>query len=396
MLTKKMRIATAATALGAMAVFGAPPAPALAQPVISVPCSSAALAATFASINGSASPTVSLAQHCRYVLTQGLVTLDGTADEGPYTFLGNDATLVRSHAPGTGQFALISCYGPLTVNDLNFSNGNPAINMIGYGNLTVNGGTFAGNHGAGAIFMYNQGNGPTVKDATFIGNTSTGNGGAIFDFAFAAGAYVADSRFYDNHAGNAGGAMVEASGPSEFVHDVFEGNSAGVYGGALFDATGSVIADSQFLSNDSGSQGGAIFCGNSGSESLNSDLIEGNSAPLGGGVYNYSGQIYLNGGLLYGNHAASDGGGMYNAGQQDLEEDITMSGATVSDNSAGDQGGGIYNTGTLAASHSRIIGNQAASGGGIYGTGVTLTDTPVLFNRPDNCAPAGSVPGCTG
>lgn len=51
---------------------------------------------------------------------------------------------------------------------------------------------------------------------------------------------------------------------------------------------------------------------------------------------------------------------------------------------------------------SRITGNLAGAdgGGGIYDAGtdvaVTLTDSQVTHNHPDNCAPAASVAGCTG
>lgn len=63
---------------------------------------------------------------------------------------------------------------------------------------------------------------------------------------------------------------------------------------------------------------------------------------------------------------------------------------TISDNHVGADGGGLYNTaGDVTATASAITRNRAAAGGGIYdGSGpdnVTLTATPVLNNRPDNC-----------
>jgi hypothetical protein len=54
---------------------------------------------------------------------------------------------------------------------------------------------------------------------------------------------------------------------------------------------------------------------------------------------------------------------------------------------------------TLTADDSTLAGNTAgAGGGGIYldsGT-VTLHDSTVTGNVPDNCAPPGAVAGCTG
>ena len=46
---------------------------------------------------------------------------------------------------------------------------------------------------------------------------------------------------------------------------------------------------------------------------------------------------------------------------------------------------------------SLVTGNTASQGGGIYavtGSPVTLKLTLVFRNVPDNCFPAGSIPGC--
>ncbi|MET8277188.1 hypothetical protein ABZV54_44660, partial [Streptomyces sp. NPDC005096] len=65
-------------------------------------------------------------------------------------------------------------------------------------------------------------------------------------------------------------------------------------------------------------------------------------------------------------------------------------------------GGGIWSGGTLAVTRSAVLRNTATagpgSGGGIYKAGgtVTLDQSVVRDNTPDNCAPPGSVPGCTG
>jgi hypothetical protein len=61
--------------------------------------------------------------------------------------------------------------------------------------------------------------------------------------------------------------------------------------------------------------------------------------------------------------------------------------------------GGVCNaSGSMTLSHSAVTQNRAGSGGCIFkesGT-VTLNDTVVKRNRPNNCASLGSVPSCTG
>ncbi|MER5917107.1 hypothetical protein ABT124_43870 [Streptomyces sp. NPDC001982] len=62
------------------------------------------------------------------------------------------------------------------------------------------------------------------------------------------------------------------------------------------------------------------------------------------------------------------------------------------------QGGGIFHaTGSTTLNDSTVTGNRAGDGGGIFkasGT-VTLNNTVVKRNKPNNCAPPNSVPGCT-
>ncbi|MGY5125462.1 hypothetical protein [Streptomyces nigrescens] len=87
------------------------------------------------------------------------------------------------------------------------------------------------------------------------------------------------------------------------------------------------------------------------------------------------------------------GGGLTNLGGT-----VSLLTSSVTGNTAV-AGGGIYNdNGSVTLTASSVTGNQAtASGGGIYvnSGGVTLLGTSVSNNTPDNCAPSGSVIGCT-
>ncbi len=410
MTGKKVRTAAAVAALGAMTAIGSPAGFALAQPVISVPCSAAALATAFTTISGNDNATtLSLSPHCLYVLTKQMATIP-VPNQGAYIILGHDATLVRSYDPGIPKFALIQSFGALTVDDLNFRNGVPAINFIGLPVLTVNGSTFTDNHGA--IYTADTGQGPVIDDTVFTGNTSTGYGAAIWDFSIAEGAVITDSRFYDNHADGGGGAVEAVAGGGGVIsHDVFEGNSTGGDGGAIADGEGMSISDSQISDNRAGGTGGGIDFDGPGApfdEHVSGDQIEGNTASVGGGLANETGSMIVTDTDIIGNHASSNGGGYIGESESLYSGEggatTAMTGTTISGNSAGSLGGGIYNeTGdnqvnaALSLSSGQVIGNGAGTdGGGIYGAGVTLTRTPVLFNRPDNCAPPAAVPGCTG
>jgi len=147
-------------------------------------------------------------------------------------------------------------------------------------------------------------------------------------------------------------------------------------------------------------------------------VITENTADFGGGIFN-GGSFTLDAGTVTLNSATSIGGGIANA----VSAQLTVTNTTVSDNDA-EYGGGLSNNGTLSLENSRVELNSAsASGGGIYnGDGTTtLQRTHVVLNSaadgggiyevageviritsvvsgnsPNNCAPPGAVPGCSG
>ena len=117
----------------------------------------------------------------------------------------------------------------------------------------------------------------------------------------------------------------------------------------------------------------------------------------GGGICDRS-TLTLSGSSVYGN-TGGFGAGLYD---NDGTESVIRS--TVTRNTASDQGGGIYNVngGTMTLTRSTVGDNTAdggaGSGGGIYNASgtVTLDQSWVRKNNPDNCAPSSSVPGCFG
>jgi hypothetical protein len=98
---------------------------AAAAPVEDVPCKvNALVAAMDTAITGQ---ELSLATACVYHLTQALpaVTQDLTID-------GNNAALERSYDPGTPAFTILTVTnGTLTVNGLEFRNGDNAVTLTG-------------------------------------------------------------------------------------------------------------------------------------------------------------------------------------------------------------------------------------------------------------------------
>ncbi len=95
------------------------------------------------------------------------------------------------------------------------------------------------------------------------------------------------------------------------------------------------------------------------------------------------------------NNRAGTGGGIFN----DNGGTMSLVYSPVTGSVAAQLGGGIANTrgATITLIASAVSGNSASAGGGIanFDRTVFLAFSPVTGNMPNNCAPAGSVPGCT-
>ncbi len=142
-----------------------------------------------------------------------------------------------------------------------------------------------------------------------------------------------------------------------------------------------------------GGAGGAIFNGFGATLRVIRSRIVGNRAGMGG-----IGAPPASGGY---------GGGIFSDGTLEINHTTIAHNDTGSPGAApalGGLGGGIYlaNATSVTISHSLITRNTAVAGGqggGIYNGGVALVVVPVKTriarNRPDNCAPAGSVAHCS-
>ncbi|MFB6440973.1 hypothetical protein ACFCVY_30045 [Streptomyces sp. NPDC056411] len=106
------------------------------------------------------------------------------------------------------------------------------------------------------------------------------------------------------------------------------------------------------------------------------------------------GQLSMAGVTVRGGSAVSPypGGGISNLGGT-----VSLVSSAVTGNTAV-AGGGIYtDNGAVSLTTSSVTGNTAGTGGGIYvnSGGATLLASNVSNNTPDNCAPSGSVQGCS-
>ena len=191
--------------------------------------------------------------------------------------------------------------------------------------------------------------------------------------------------------------------------------------GGILNRAGMLTVSHSRITGNTGPGGGGIATGPGNSSGTGSitvvdhSQIDHNTANAqeesgGGGI--------ANGGVLRVDHSdISDntapglaGGGLLNHGSS-----ATLDHSSVTRNTA-DLGAGIANVSfppevgpagpapQLTLSHTDVTGNVATTdGGGIFnfsfggpvGT-VTLDKSNVSGNTPDNCAPPGAVPGCTG
>ena len=126
--------------------------------------------------------------------------------------------------------------------------------------------------------------------------------------------------------------------------------------------------------------------GGSGVVNITGGSIEKNTAGWGGGIdIDNGGSVTLHGTQVSGNTAANQGGGIDNNGS------LTVAGGRIQKNTAGGEGGGMIQNGSATLSNSYVVHNQSTGGignsGGIYVTSVhtvTLNNTPVIHNIPDN------------
>lgn len=402
--------------------------------VVDVPCSATALASDIAgAVSGE---TLSLVKFCTYRLTAALPAISVDL-----TILGNESTVERSYRSGTPDFSVftVTSGASFVLSHVNIRNGNSSgigvrspIDNSGYGgaiynedgNLTVIGGTISGNTAnisGGGIDNLGE---MTVRGVVFRGNHANfGGGGIATGFqegvptdesvraAIQSPTTVSGSSFFGNSAEDGGGIYIEDS--TAVLHCDFTSNTASRDGGGIYLENGSrgvltgpdhhmnladqvnggspVVTASGFYRNQAQEFGGGIYDDN-GVVTVTGTGFRRNKADFGGGLYNDD-QATVNGGTFAYNAAGTDGGGFYNNDQ------ATVNGSTFARNTAEHDGAGFYNGADATITGSQIFRNTAGNdGGGIFndGTTISLTDSTVTENKPNNCGAPDSVSGCTG
>jgi hypothetical protein len=216
------------------------------------------------------------------------------------------------------------------------------------------------------------------------GETTIAGGGPVVTVNAGVSATIRDVTITG---GDAGGIL--NVGTLTLRDSIVSGNTASTQGGGISNAGGTLtLRDSMVSGNTTQDDGGGIF-NDAGTLTLKGSTVTGNTAHGdGGGIVSLGSVAVLSlmDSTVSGNTAqTSDGGGITNLGAS-----AVLKNSTVSGNTAGGNGGGIANRGTgsvLALIGSTVTGNTAGGvGGGISGGTVTLKNSTVSGNTPDDCA----------
>jgi hypothetical protein len=391
--------------------------------------------------------TVNLRPGCIYRLTNpeptnvdsGFLSITATV-----TINGFGDTITRSSAASFRFFEIDGPNGNLTLNILTLSNGHAAsppgngrggaIWIDGTGSLTLFASTVTGNNadvsGGG---IENDGGTVTVNASTLRNNTARAGGGmnasGATTITFNSSAVSGNTAATTGAAQSQGGGLLVGGGTTRLNSTLITNNNAtntdptgSAAGGGVLSSAAMFLNNSPVIGNHAtggnGSFGGGLVAAGGTMTVTNCPVLNniargnGPAGGNGGGFFNQTALTATNspvanntadGGNGSGN---GQGGGIFNQGVLLL----TATNSPVSSNTArGGSGGGIgrggalFNNGASAKvtfRSSPIIGNRAlpapgSVGGGIFNTGtVTLIISPVIGNTPDQCAPAGSVPGC--
>ncbi len=212
----------------------------------------------------------------------------------------------------------------------------------------------------------------TLKSLTVSGGVSSGSGGGALNEQ---GTLNLNNTAFKDNLAVTGGGVSNDGGQLNLDRTTVERNTATSFGGGVLNTSDgtTTMKHGSLLKNRAVTSNGGGFENQLGTASLESVSIRGNTGIEGGGIRN------VNNSTL-------------NLKSTTLKDNIAVRGAGLSNFSS------PLGTATATLVDSLVTRNTAiTAGGGIDNQAgqVTLTNTKVIDNEPDNCAPEGSVPGCT-
>ncbi|MGV9991355.1 hypothetical protein [Streptomyces sp. NPDC003374] len=432
------------------------PAPFAHAATVNVPCSVRKLVKAINTANSSpGADTLRLARKCTYKLTSADTANPGNglpAISSEITIDGNGATITRAKSAPDFRILLVAGTGTLTLNKATISGGRATTTdcplfpgqgtcgggILNLGTLTVNHSRVINNIATSDLFaegggIDNDGT-ATLNDTDVSGNTAEYTG---TDLSGAAGGAIANDGpltvncSYVHHntvtVTPDTGSTATGSGIATFAQTTIKGslishNHADAPGGATLAALSNgapgSVTDTVIRDNTSSARGGDALGGGVATSALltlTRTAVIGNLATAPGGTARAGGiqvgrlaDLRLNNSTVRGNSAGApdggtaQGGGLANATGGTITSDRSeIRGNTAKAPDGGTaQGGGIFtDVGATTLNRSAVTDNRAGDGGGIFegpnGT-VTLNNTAVKRNKPNNCAPPNSVPGCIG
>lgn len=245
------------------------------------------------------------------------------------------------------------------------------------------------------------GHGTAVLDGQNAGTTLSVSSGIVH----VTGLNITHGRIFGPSAAGGG---ISNGGTLTLRDSVVSGNTSQFFGGGISNTGSLKLKRTRVGGNNAGESGAGIE--NDGTLTLQRSTVSENAAAIvsGGGIVSFGGTVTLDHSAVTGNSVGSvpfagAGGGIAITPTGSGEENLTLNDSTVTGNTATVDGGGIFTEQANATlNKSKVSGNSAGqNGGGIFfntqfGGTVTLSDTTVASNAPNNCFPTGSVAGCAG
>lgn len=389
MRSRTTRVLVVAAALLGVVVTAPVAGAAAGGDTVAVPCSGdgggpAGIAAAVHRLNQSGGGTVMLATSCVYTFPHPFAAGNATDKiTGNITVVGNQASLVRDSQTEFRFFEVAS---------------GGALSLL---HLTMKG----GRQSTGGALLVDQGGTATLQSVRAEDNHAKPSGGAIHDEgtlhlegSIVSHNSVATNQTKDDRTGFGGGVRITATGTADIASSDVTDNAvvasplrpvlggAGIFNdGQLTVRASDIKGNSMSTGEESGGSAAGAGIGNRGTLTLDHTKVEGNAIAMprggtstGSGVWSAatftSIASTISGNTATGERNVADGTGVYAAaGKVDLvDTHVTRNKAT--------------------AVHARGSGVALSDSEPVD---ITVTNSPIVDNAPDNCFPATQVPTCT-